>query len=89
MRPIPGMIPLGTDGSTKDVVAYDNVMALVEDGGQGGQIFIGSLVRFGDVWRPIDAPQLPGAEIVDLVGVLSFGMIGRGTPESDPGSSEN
>ena len=88
LAPIPGMIPLGTDGSTKDVVAYDNVMALVEDGGQGGQIFIGSLVRFGDVWRPIDAPQLPGAEIVDLVGVLSFGMIGRGTPESDPGSSE-
>ncbi len=60
----PGVLPAGADGVTKDVQAYDNVVALVEAAGEGrgGQVYVGSLVRFGNVWRPIDAPHLPGAD---------------------------
>jgi thiol-disulfide isomerase/thioredoxin len=56
----PGVIPAGSAGVGKDVAAYDNVVALVEGGGGGGQVFVGSLVKCGEVWRPIDAPQLAG-----------------------------
>ena len=56
----PGVIPAGSDGCVKDIVAHDNVVALVDTAGVGGQVYVGSLVRFGDAWRPVDAPQLPG-----------------------------
>lgn len=56
----PGTLPAGQDGATKDVVAYDNVVALVESSGGNGQVFVGSLLRCGDTWRPVDAPQLAG-----------------------------
>lgn len=53
----PGVIPAGTDQSTKDLRVYENVMAIVESGGKHGQIQIGTLVQVGDVWRVIDMPQ--------------------------------
>ncbi|MBQ80752.1 MAG: thioredoxin [Planctomycetaceae bacterium] len=56
---LPGVIPKSPDGATADITAYDNVVALTEvAGGGGGQIFVGSLVRFGSVWRPLALPQL-------------------------------
>ena len=63
---VPGVLPKSTDGASDDVVAYDNVVALTDGvNAGGGQVFVGSLVRFGNVWRPIDLPQLPsGSETV-------------------------
>jgi hypothetical protein len=57
----PGVVPAGTDQSTKDVRAYENVTAIVESGGKHGQVQIGTLVQVGDLWRLIDTPQ-PMAE---------------------------
>jgi thiol-disulfide isomerase/thioredoxin len=82
----PGVLPAGAPGITADVTAYDNVVALVEnagaDGRGTGQIYIGSLVRCGDTWRPIDAPQVMGeaGEIADSVGFFSpqFGLAAAG-----------
>jgi len=55
----PGVLPEGGDSTTQDVTAYDNVVALTETGsGNGSQVFVGSLVRCGAVWRPLDLPQL-------------------------------
>lgn len=64
LAPTPGLLPAGAEGMAKDVQAYDNVVALTEDsaGGRAGQVYIGSMVRCGDVWRPIDPPQLPEGE---------------------------
>lgn len=53
----PGVVPVGTDGSTKDVRAYENVMAIVQIGEKHGQVQIGTLVQVGDLWRLIDLPQ--------------------------------
>lgn len=52
----PGIVPAGTDQSTKDVRVYENVVAIVEGGGKHGQLQIGTLVQVGDVWRVIDMP---------------------------------
>lgn len=73
----PGLLPAGATGVGKDVMAYDNVVALVE-GGEGkssgtGQVYVGSLVRLGDAWRPLDLPQLPGmqTEVADAGGFFA------------------
>jgi thiol-disulfide isomerase/thioredoxin len=88
----PGVLPEGADGVTKDVHAYDNVVALVESAGEGrgGQIYIGSLVRFGDVWRPIDAPQLPGTdgEIAEPSGFFTPRVGGEGPDGAMPPEDE-
>jgi thiol-disulfide isomerase/thioredoxin len=71
----PGVLPAGTPGVAKDVLAYDNVVALIDAGAKGasGQVYVGSLLRCGDVWRPIDAPQVPGAqgEIAETLGFFT------------------
>jgi len=59
----PGAIPAGTAGFARDVVAYDNVVALVEHKGGNGQVIVGSLVKCGDAWRPVDAPQTAGGPV--------------------------
>lgn len=53
----PSLIPAGTDGSTADIVFYDNVTAMVEDGDQHNQIAIGTLVQLESGWRVVDAPE--------------------------------
>ncbi|HUE69306.1 MAG TPA: TlpA disulfide reductase family protein [Pirellulaceae bacterium] len=62
----PGVIPAGTNGSTKDITVYDNVTAVVETPSAGdkkhAQIVVGSLVRVGDGWRMIDLPRTLSAD---------------------------
>jgi thiol-disulfide isomerase/thioredoxin len=76
----PGTLAAGTDELTKDVMAYDNVVALVEGGRGNGQVFIGSLVKCGDAWRPVDVPQLAGgtAGIAEAFGFFTPRAPGRG-----------
>jgi len=57
----PGIVPTGTDQSTKDLRVYENVVAIVESGGNHGQVQLGTLLQVGDVWRVIDMPR-PAAE---------------------------
>ncbi|MDZ4821770.1 MAG: thioredoxin-like domain-containing protein [Planctomycetota bacterium] len=65
----PGLVPAGTEGSTADIIAYENVVVMVDSDGKDGQVPIGALVKVGDVWRLIDAPQLelaaPGVRSTD------------------------
>ncbi|HIQ22181.1 MAG TPA: redoxin domain-containing protein [Planctomycetes bacterium] len=53
----PGIVPAGTDGSTRDLRVYENVVAIYRRGDSDGQVQIGTLVQVGDVWRVIDLPQ--------------------------------
>ena len=52
----PGVVPAGTNGSTKDVVVYENVVAMIETNGKHGQLQVGTLIRVGDKWRVVDVP---------------------------------
>jgi thiol-disulfide isomerase/thioredoxin len=52
----PGVVPAGTDGATKDLRVYENVVAIAESGGKHVQVQIGTLVQVGDAWRVIDMP---------------------------------
>jgi len=64
----PGIVPAGTEGSTKDLLVYENVSALVETAGKHEQISLGTLVRVGDVWRMIDLPQIQAGEAIASSG---------------------
>ena len=54
----PGIVPAGTDGSSKDIQVYENVAVLVGAGEDHHQVQLGTLVRVGLAWRLIDAPAL-------------------------------
>ncbi len=53
----PGVVPAGTDGAQRDLVVYENTVAVIESGGSHNQVIIGTLVQAGDVWRLIDLPK--------------------------------
>lgn len=65
----PGVMPAGTEGSTKDVMVYDNVAAVIETGGKNAQVMVGTLIRVGDKWRVIDLPT----NLVDPQAVATTG----------------
>ncbi len=54
----PGLVPAGTEGSTKDLEVYEGVVAIVQSGADHAEIPVGTLVRAGQAWRLIDAPQV-------------------------------
>lgn len=54
----PGIVPAGTDASTRDLRIYENAVAMYEDAGQSGQVMIGTLLQVGDTWRVVDVPQV-------------------------------
>lgn len=91
MTPQPaGTLPAGSDGVGRDVLAYDNVMAIVESGARNGQVFVGSLVRCGDAWRPVAAPQISGepGDIAEAVGFFTPRVAASQQIEAGAESSE-
>ncbi|MDZ4847996.1 MAG: redoxin family protein [Pirellulaceae bacterium] len=54
----PGWVPAGTEDSTADVLAYENVMAVVDTSNGPQQMLIGTLVKVNENWRMLDVPKL-------------------------------
>ena len=54
----PGLIPAGTGGSKRDLLVYENVVAMTENDGEQGFLQVGTLVQAGDCWRLIAAPAI-------------------------------
>jgi thiol-disulfide isomerase/thioredoxin len=54
----PGVVPAGTDDSTRDLEVHENVVAIVQIGEKNMQVQIGTLVRVGKTWKTIDPPTL-------------------------------
>jgi len=68
----PGVVPAGTEGSTKDVEVYESVTAIVRSGADHGQVPIGTLVKAGNAWRAIDCPQASAEGANDAVAAGFF-----------------
>jgi thiol-disulfide isomerase/thioredoxin len=85
----PGVVPAGTDGSTRDVRVYENAVAIVESGGKHEQVQIGTLIQVGDLWRVIDLPQIAGQRQADAASSGFFfqaSLIHRNEPTGNAGS---
>jgi len=72
----PGIVPAGTEGSTKDIIVYDNVTAVVETDKKHGQLNVGTLVKVGDAWKLFDLPKMGADQAANAADQ-------RGTGESD------
>lgn len=51
-----GVIPSGTNGSSRDVTVYDNVMAIIETDGDHHQLVLGAMILAGENWRLVSLP---------------------------------
>ncbi len=84
----PGIVPSGTDGSAKDLRVYENVTAIVQTGEKHGQVYIGTLVEVGDVWRLIDVPRGLTGDTADVAAGFFFRPpIGSSTGTGSTGPS--
>jgi thiol-disulfide isomerase/thioredoxin len=54
----PGLVPAGSEGTTKDLVVYENVVTLADAAGKHVQVQIGTLVQGDNGWRVIGTPIL-------------------------------
>jgi len=80
----PGIMPAGTDGSTKDLMVYDNAVVVAESGGKHVQLQLGTLVRVGDTWRLLSSPHVEGE---GDAGFVAGGMLGPA--RANAGSEED
>ena len=60
----PGIVPAGTEGASQDIVAYENVIAIVDNDGTSQQLMVGTLVQIGSAWRLADLPRTISADTV-------------------------
>ncbi|QDU56191.1 thioredoxin-like domain-containing protein [Aeoliella mucimassa] len=60
----PALVPAGTNGSTKDIEVYENAAALVENGGNPEQVYLGAVVKVDNTWRLLGLPQTGDASAV-------------------------
>jgi peroxiredoxin len=67
----PGVLPEGTDGSTRDLLIYDNVAAIVETNGKHGQLVVGTLISVGSSWRAVDLPSTEAGEGLIYASMMS------------------
>ncbi|HEY2762282.1 MAG TPA: thioredoxin-like domain-containing protein [Pirellulales bacterium] len=84
----PGVVPTGIDGSTAEVTAYENVVAMTETDGKDGQVSIGTLVKVGDGWRVIDAPSIPDPASKQVAEVYGFFFQAPNRAADGSGNSE-
>lgn len=82
----PGVLAAGAAGSTKDIVAYENVAAVIETEGKHAQVPIGTLVQSGANWRLIDLPAIAADEKVAAAGGYFFNVMS--TPVARPQATE-
>lgn len=89
----PGLVPVGDDGATGEITAYENVLAMIETDGRDGQLSIGTLVKVGDIWKVIDAPSVPDPkQIAESPGFFfqapNRGLESGGTETAGDGPNE-
>lgn len=54
---MPNLVPRESGKADRDVLIYENVMAIVDTGGKNGFVQIGEMVLVGDVWKLTSIPQ--------------------------------
>ncbi|TWT83752.1 Thiol:disulfide interchange protein TlpA [Planctomycetes bacterium CA13] len=84
----PGVVPAGTEGSSKDVTVYENAVAMFDDNGSSGQLLVGTIIKVGDTWRIVDIPNAgaEGEAVAQSAGnFFTPGGIGGANTDAGPG----
>ena len=83
----PGVVPAGTDGSSKDVTVYENAIAMFEQGGENGQLLVGTIIQVGDAWRLVGLPSVVGQGEALAQSSGSFFTPGGSSPQNATAAS--
>ena len=65
----PGLIPSGKVAS-RDLMVYENAMAMVESAGKPALIHVGELVKVGETWKLVNIPKAAEGNRVMAMSVL-------------------
>ena len=65
----PGTIPAGNNGVTKDVIVYENAVAMFHNEGVHEQLVLGTLLKVNDAWRLTQLPEM-GRDANDAAGIF-------------------
>ncbi len=79
----PAAVPSGVEGSSKDLLVYENVSALIENNGKPEQVYLGAMVKVGATWRLLGLPQT--GDTPAAASIFST----AGATGAAPGNSEN
>ncbi len=84
--PAPGLVPREDGKAGRDLIVYENAMAIVENGGQHEIVSIGEMVQIGDVWKLTQIPRPLDSEDaqVQIGGVLMQPQISSGGFSAGP-----
>lgn len=55
---VPGIVPKGNDGATKDIKVYENAVAMFSSDDKSGQVMVGTIIQIDEAWRLVDVPQV-------------------------------
>jgi thiol-disulfide isomerase/thioredoxin len=67
---MPNVVPAESGVADRDLLVYENVMAIVDTGGQTGVVQIGEMVKVGDVWKITGIPKPLEGELFTAEGGL-------------------
>jgi len=59
---MPNLVPTESGVSNKDLTVYENVMAIVDNGGKSDFVQIGEMVKVGDAWKLTSIPRPVNAD---------------------------
>ena len=84
----PGLIPSEDGKADQDVMVYENVMAIVHNGDKRGFIYLGEIIKVGDVWKVTQVPQpMEGETIRVTEGGILIQPPAAGSPETTAGTA--
>ncbi len=81
---MPNLVPADDSKTTKDLVVYENVMAIVENGGKTGFVQMGEFVKVGDVWKMTQFPKPMEGDTLEVTEgglLMQPSVVSGGVPE--------
>jgi peroxiredoxin len=82
----PSVIPGEQIGAREDIIAHQNAMTMVDNGGQTGLIQLGTLIKIGDVWKLTRLPQPLEGNSVQIAEDALFSPILAAAVDTDANS---
>ena len=74
----PGMVPAGSGSTSKDLVVYENVWAMVLKGEDFQQLQLGTMIKVNGAWKLIDSPTIGNATEIAASGIFYDSNPGTG-----------
>lgn len=83
----PGVVPAGTRGLKQDLLVYENVAAMIQNGSRTDQVLLGTVIQVENAWRLVDAPEISSDDRMASLGYFFNPPTAAGHDRQSPDSS--